>query len=101
MSAAVQLAARYVLRHRFQSALLAGALGLVFTLPLCLRVLIDHAQRELCARAAATSPESDKADARSSCISACLASCMSAPSAATTASRNRPAPSSEFTRHAA
>ena len=54
MSAAVQLAARYVLRHRFQSALLAGALGLVFTLPLCLRVLIDHAQRELRARAAAT-----------------------------------------------
>lgn len=54
MSAAFQLAARYVLRHRFQSALLAGALGLVFTLPLCLRVLIDHAQRELRARAAAT-----------------------------------------------
>lgn len=54
MSAAVQLAVRYVLRHRFQSALLAGALGLVFTLPLCLRVLIDHAQRELRARAAAT-----------------------------------------------
>lgn len=54
MRAAFQLAARYVLRHRFQSALLAGALGLVFTLPLCLRVLIDHAQRELRARAAAT-----------------------------------------------
>lgn len=54
MRAAFQLAARYVLRHRFQSALLAGALGLVFTLPLCLRVLIDHAQRELRSRAAAT-----------------------------------------------
>lgn len=54
MSAAFHLAARYVLRHRFQSALLAGALGLVFALPLCLRVLIDHAQQELRARAAAT-----------------------------------------------
>jgi putative ABC transport system permease protein len=54
MSAAFHLAARYVLRHRFQSALLASALGLVFALPLCLRVLIEHAQRELRARAAAT-----------------------------------------------
>lgn len=52
--AAFQLAARYVLRHRVQSALLAGALGLVFALPLCLRVLMDHAQRELRARAATT-----------------------------------------------
>lgn len=54
MKAACQLAARYVLRHRLQSALLAGALGLVFALPLCLRVLIEHAQQELRARAAAT-----------------------------------------------
>lgn len=54
MRAALALAARYVLRHRFQSALLAGALGLVFALPLCLRVLIDHAQRELRSRAAST-----------------------------------------------
>ncbi len=54
MSAAFHLAARYVLRHRLQSALLAGALGLVFALPLCLRVLIQHAQQELRARAAAT-----------------------------------------------
>lgn len=54
MSAAFHLAARYVLRHRLQSALLAGALGLVFALPLCLRVLIHHAQQELRARAAAT-----------------------------------------------
>ena len=54
MSAAFHLAARYVLRHRIQSALLAGALGLVFALPLCLRVLIEHAQQELRARAAAT-----------------------------------------------
>lgn len=54
MSAAFHLAARYVLRHRLQSALLASALGLVFALPLCLRVLIDHAQQELRARAAAT-----------------------------------------------
>lgn len=52
--AAFQLAARYVLRHRVQSALLAGALGLVFALPLCLRVLMQHAQRELRARAAST-----------------------------------------------
>ena len=54
MRAAFHLAARYVLRHRIQSALLAGALGLVFSLPLCLRVLIEHAQQELRARAAAT-----------------------------------------------
>ena len=54
MSAAFHLAARYVLRHRIQSALLAGALGLVFALPLCLRVLIEHAQQELRARAAST-----------------------------------------------
>jgi len=54
MSAAFHLAARYVMRHRIQSALLAGALGLVFALPLCLRVLIEHAQQELRARAAAT-----------------------------------------------
>lgn len=54
MRTAFHLAARYVLRHRIQSALLAGALGLVFALPLCLRVLIEHAQQELRARAAAT-----------------------------------------------
>ncbi|WP_395739840.1 FtsX-like permease family protein [Prosthecobacter sp.] len=54
MRAAFHLAARYVLRHRIQSALLAGALGLVFALPLCLRVLIQHAQQELRARAAST-----------------------------------------------
>ncbi len=54
MRASFHLAARYVLRHRIQSALLAGALGLVFSLPLCLRVLIEHAQQELRARAAAT-----------------------------------------------
>ena len=54
MRAAFHLAVRYVLRHRIQSALLAGALGLVFALPLCLRVLIEHAQQELRARAAAT-----------------------------------------------
>lgn len=52
--AAFHLAVRYVLRHRLQSALLAGALGLVFALPLCLRVLMAHAQRELRARAAST-----------------------------------------------
>lgn len=54
MHAPFQLALRYVLRHRLQSGLLAGALGLVLTLPLCLRVLISHAQHELRARAAAT-----------------------------------------------
>jgi putative ABC transport system permease protein len=54
MRAAFQLAARYVLRHRLQSVLLAGALGLVFALPLCLRVLMVHAQQELRARAATT-----------------------------------------------
>lgn len=54
MSAAFHLSLRYVLRHRVQSMLLAGALGLVFALPLCLRVLIGHAQRELRSRAAVT-----------------------------------------------
>lgn len=54
MRTAFHLAARYVLRHRIQSALLAGALGLVFALPLCLSVLIEHAQQELRARAAST-----------------------------------------------
>lgn len=54
MSAAFHLAMRYVLRHRLQSVLLAGALGLVFALPLCLRVLIEHAQIELRSRAVST-----------------------------------------------
>lgn len=54
MRAALHLSLRYVLRHRVQSVLLAGALGLVFALPLCLRVLFGHAQRELRARAAST-----------------------------------------------
>ena len=53
-SAAIGLATRYVLRHRAQSLLLASALGLVFALPLCLRVLVRHAQADLRARASAT-----------------------------------------------
>ncbi|MBL9131977.1 MAG: hypothetical protein JNG86_12300 [Verrucomicrobiaceae bacterium] len=54
MNAAFSLALRYVLRHRAQSLLLAAALGLVFALPLCLRVLVRHAQADLRARAAST-----------------------------------------------
>ncbi|MBK8091070.1 MAG: ABC transporter permease [Verrucomicrobiaceae bacterium] len=48
------LAVRYITRHRVQSLLLATALGLVFALPLCLRVLVRHAQADLRARAAST-----------------------------------------------
>jgi len=54
MRASFSLALRYVLRHRWQSLLLATALGLVFALPLCLRVLVSHAQAELRTRAAST-----------------------------------------------
>jgi putative ABC transport system permease protein len=54
MTAALHLALRYVLRHRVQSLLLASALGLVVALPLCLRVLVRHAQAELRSRAAST-----------------------------------------------
>jgi putative ABC transport system permease protein len=54
VSASFRLALRYVMRHRLQSLLLAMALGLVFALPLCLRVLVRHAQAELRGRAAAT-----------------------------------------------
>jgi len=54
MKPALALALRYVLRHRTQSVLLAAALGLVLALPLCLRVLVRHAQADLRARAAST-----------------------------------------------
>ncbi len=54
MTPALHLALRYVLRHRTQSVLLAAALGLVVALPLCLRVLVRHAQADLRARAAST-----------------------------------------------
>ena len=54
MKPALALALRYVLRHRTQSVLLAAALGLVVALPLCLRVLVRHAQADLRARAAST-----------------------------------------------
>ncbi|MBK8039898.1 MAG: hypothetical protein IPK22_22610 [Verrucomicrobiaceae bacterium] len=54
MKPAFALALRYVLRHRTQSVLLAAALGLVLALPLCLRVLVRHAQADLRARAAST-----------------------------------------------
>lgn len=54
MKPAFTLALRYVLRHRTQSVLLAAALGLVLALPLCLRVLVRHAQADLRARAAST-----------------------------------------------
>jgi putative ABC transport system permease protein len=51
---ALQLAWRYVARHRVQSLLLASALGLVLALPLAVRVVVQAAEQQLRARAVAT-----------------------------------------------
>lgn len=51
---ALQLAWRYVARHRVQSLLLALALGLVLALPLAVRVVVQAAEQQLRARAVAT-----------------------------------------------
>lgn len=51
---ALGLAWRYVSRHRMQSLLLAGALGVVAALPMMVRVLVSAAQEQLRARAGAT-----------------------------------------------
>ena len=51
---AIDLAWRYVSRHRAQSFLLAGALGIVAALPMIVRVLVSAAQEQLRARAVAT-----------------------------------------------
>ena len=48
------LAWRYVARHRAQSLLLAGALGVVLALPLAVRLLVRTAERQLRARAEST-----------------------------------------------
>lgn len=48
------LAWRYVARHRAQSVLLAGALGVVLALPLAVRVLVRTAEKQLRARAEST-----------------------------------------------
>ena len=51
---ALQLAWRYVARHRVQSLLLALALGLVLALPLAVRVVVQAAEQQMRARAVAT-----------------------------------------------
>jgi putative ABC transport system permease protein len=48
------LAARYVLRHRTRSSLLALALGLTLALPLAVRSMVEIAQHELRSRAETT-----------------------------------------------
>lgn len=48
------LAWRYVARHRVQSLLLAGALGVVLALPLTVRILVHTAEKQLRARAEST-----------------------------------------------
>ena len=53
-AAALAFAARYVARHRAQSALLACAIGLVMALPVSVRVFADTVARVMRSRAAAT-----------------------------------------------
>ena len=53
-AASLQLAARYVLRHRVQSVLLALALGAALALPAAVRVFARTVEREMRARAATT-----------------------------------------------
>lgn len=53
-SAALQLAARYVMRHRVQSLLLSLALGAALALPVAVRVFAKTVEREMRARAVAT-----------------------------------------------
>ena len=48
------LAWRYVARHRVQTLLLAGALGVVLALPVAVRVLVRTAEHQLRARAEST-----------------------------------------------
>ena len=50
----LHLAWRYVARHRAQSLLLAGALGVVLALPLAVRLLVRTAERQLRSRAEST-----------------------------------------------
>jgi len=53
-AAALSLAWRYVARHRTQTLLLAGALGLVLALPLALRMIVGTAESVMRNRAAST-----------------------------------------------
>ncbi|MDB6072378.1 MAG: hypothetical protein JWO89_18 [Verrucomicrobiaceae bacterium] len=48
------LAWRYIVRHRAQSLLLVGALGLVLALPLAVRMLVRAAEKQMRARAEST-----------------------------------------------
>lgn len=54
MTASFHLAWRYVMRHGWQSLLLAGALGMVLALPLAVRLLVHAAETAMRARAAST-----------------------------------------------
>lgn len=54
ISAAFHLAWCYVFRHRLQSLLLAGALALIISLPLCLRVLVQTTELAMRDRAVST-----------------------------------------------
>ncbi len=54
MGPSLQLAWRYVARHRLQTGLLAGALALVIALPLCLRVLVQATEAAMQDRALST-----------------------------------------------
>lgn len=53
-SAALQLAARYVMRHRVQSMLLSLALGAALALPVAVRVFARTVEHEMRSRAAVT-----------------------------------------------
>ena len=54
ISGPMHLAWRYVVRHRGQSLLLAGALGLVLALPMAVRLVVRTAEKQLRARAEST-----------------------------------------------
>ena len=54
MNGALYLAWRYLAHHRLKSLILLGSITLVFYLPLGLRVVVNHSERELTARAEAT-----------------------------------------------
>ncbi|MDZ4289860.1 MAG: hypothetical protein U0984_17985 [Prosthecobacter sp.] len=54
IAASLHLAWRYVARHRLQTLLLAGALGLILALPLGIRILVREAETAMRSRAVAT-----------------------------------------------
>ncbi|HYF34834.1 MAG TPA: ABC transporter permease [Prosthecobacter sp.] len=54
IAGSLHLAWRYVARHRLQTLLLSGALGLVLALPLCVHIVVREAQNAMRSRAAVT-----------------------------------------------